>query len=66
LDLSSAGTAEIMSWTWDFGDNATSTEREPTHVYAAPGQYTVKLTVRSSAGVGSKTLPNHVTVQAPR
>jgi PKD repeat protein len=35
----------ILSWLWDFGDGASSTEQSPTHVYTQPGNYTVKLTV---------------------
>lgn len=31
------------AWEWDFGDGATSTERFPTHTYAADGVYEVKL-----------------------
>ena len=31
------------SWAWDFGDGGTSTEKNPTHTYAAVGKYTVKL-----------------------
>lgn len=31
------------SWLWDFGDNTTSTEFEPVHVYTAPGTYNVVL-----------------------
>lgn len=38
-------TGEIAQWYWDFGDNTTSTERNPTHVYSEPGRYTVTLTV---------------------
>jgi len=34
---------------WDFGDGTTSTDRNPTHTYAAPGQYTVTLTAQVSA-----------------
>jgi gliding motility-associated-like protein len=30
---------------WDFGDNTTSTEINPSHVYQNPGQYTVTLIV---------------------
>jgi hypothetical protein len=33
------------SWSWDFGDSSTSTERNPTHTYIDPGTYTVSLTV---------------------
>ncbi|HVP95348.1 MAG TPA: PKD domain-containing protein, partial [Methanoregulaceae archaeon] len=32
------------SWLWNFGDGATSTEPDPTHIYA-PGKFTVTLTV---------------------
>jgi hypothetical protein len=35
---------------WDFGDGARSAEREPEHVYEAPGKYDVRLTVRGPAG----------------
>ena len=40
----------ITGWHWDFGDGATSTEREPTHVYAADGTYAVTLTVTDNEG----------------
>ena len=32
-------------WYWDFGDGNTSSVRNPTHTYAAAGQYTVTLRV---------------------
>jgi PKD repeat protein len=32
---------------WDFGDGTTSTEKNPTHYYAADGSYTAKLTVKN-------------------
>lgn len=35
----------VVSWTWDFGDNATSTEQHPSHAYQEEGIYTVKLSV---------------------
>jgi hypothetical protein len=34
-----------FTWHWDFGDNSTSTEQNPTHIYSNPGEYTVILTV---------------------
>ena len=41
------------SWSWDFGDGATSTQRNPTHVYASAGAVTVRLTVDNAAGPAS-------------
>ena len=35
----------ILSWSWDFGDGNTSTLQNPSHTYAAPGLYTVTLSV---------------------
>lgn len=35
---------------WDFGDNTTSTDFEPTHFYANPGTYTVMLVVSDASG----------------
>ncbi len=40
----------IVSWSWDFGDGATSGEAEPTHTFSSPGNYTVTLTVRDEEG----------------
>jgi hypothetical protein len=40
----------IVSWLWEFGDNGTSTERNPTHRYSGPGTYAVRLTVTDNGG----------------
>jgi PKD repeat protein len=48
-------------WSWTFGDGATSTERNPSHTYAAPGKYTVTLTVTDgSGGTSTKTRTDYV------
>jgi len=39
-----------FSWYWNFGDNATSTDQNPTHAYASLGEYTVTLTVTDDTG----------------
>lgn len=53
----------IVSWYWDFGDNSTSTERNPTHKYAQPGNYTVTLTVREKDGeLGSEVKRDYIRV----
>ena len=38
------------SWQWYFGDNATSTEQNPTHTYAQAGTYQVQLTATNAIG----------------
>ena len=37
------------SWTWDFGDGNTSTDKDPVHIYAVKGNYTVRLTVTNGS-----------------
>ncbi len=44
-------TGSPTSWNWNFGDGtANSTVKNPAHVYSNAGNYTVKLTVKNSAG----------------
>jgi PKD repeat protein len=38
------------SWHWDFGDEETSTEQNPTHIYTKSGTYIVTLTLRDGFG----------------
>lgn len=52
IDLSYSS-SEIVSWTWDFGDNTTSTEQNPAHTYNADGEYFVVLTIESADGCAS-------------
>jgi PKD repeat protein len=39
---------------WDFGDGATSDERNPTHIFQKPGLYSVTLAVRDAVGGSSR------------
>lgn len=40
---------------WTFGDGATSTQRSPSHTYAAAGRYVVRLCVSNSLGLNCKS-----------
>ncbi len=51
-----ASTGFPTSWSWSFGDGATSTLRNPTHTYAAVGTYTVMLTVWNAAGLSDSEI----------
>lgn len=49
-----------LSYSWNFGDGATSTETNPIHTYGAPDTYNVTLTVSNS--VGTDSIVKQVTV----
>jgi PKD repeat protein len=38
------------TYLWDFGDNTTSAEQNPSHTYSEPGTFIVRLTVKNIAG----------------
>lgn len=54
IQFSSAGSTDpdgtIVSYSWAFGDGATSNQTNPTHAYATAGTYTVTLTVTDNDG----------------
>ena len=41
----------ITSWEWTFGDGATSTQQNPSHIYESIGPFTVRLRVVGATGV---------------
>lgn len=45
-----------QQWNWDFGDNSSSTQINPSHTYNVAGTYTVILTVTNTLGADSDTL----------
>ncbi|HEU4319264.1 MAG TPA: S8 family serine peptidase [Acidimicrobiia bacterium] len=49
-DESSDPDGSIVSWSWDFGQGSTSSEQNPTHVFAGPGDYDVTLAVTDDGG----------------
>ena len=54
-DQSSVASGSITSWFWQFGDGTTSTNQNPTHDYAASGNYDVTLTVVTNNGCSNTT-----------
>lgn len=50
------------SWSWNFGNNLVSGERNPSTIYSVPGVYTVSLTTSNSAGSNTFTRTNYITV----
>lgn len=60
-DLSTDSDGTITQWSWNFGDENSSTEQNPAHTYDASGTYAVSLTVIDNDG-GSGSTSQNVTV----
>jgi len=65
VSFADTSTGLVTHRAWDFGDGATSSERNPTHVYSEPGTYTVQLEVSNPAGLDALTRLDCVAVAAP-
>ncbi|WP_147108755.1 PKD domain-containing protein [Tateyamaria sp. syn59] len=57
----------LTGFAWDFGDGTTAMGVVAAHVFKAPGDYTVALTVTDDAGVGNSDITGtrHITVNPP-
>jgi PKD repeat protein len=53
----------ITGWSWDFGDSGTSTAQHPSHLYSAPGTYTVSLMVTGPGSSAAYTLIDYITAE---
>ncbi len=60
-------TGLVTSWEWDFDNNGVvdSTAQNPTHTYASPGTYAVKLSITGPGGSDEVTKTDHITVYEP-
>jgi len=54
-----------VSWTWDFGDGVSSTDRNPNHTFVNPGVYYVTLTTKTADGCESTLRKGPYTVFTP-
>ncbi len=63
LSFTDTSASVPTAWEWTFGDGLGATVRNPVHVFAAPGTYTVRLVARNAGGTNS--LSKTITVAAP-
>ncbi len=50
------------SWAWDFGDGGASSIASPSHTYAAPGRYTVSLTVANVCAADTLAVVDQIVI----
>ena len=56
VQFTNASTGDYDTLVWDFGDGSSSTETNPTHVFASGGTYAVTLT---ASGLGGEDIQTH-------
>jgi outer membrane protein OmpA-like peptidoglycan-associated protein len=59
-----SGGCPPVNYAWDFGDGGTSAEQNPSHEYAAEGNYTATLKVTDSKGASSEATTVPITATA--
>jgi len=61
-DQSVATNRTLKNWNWNFADGSNSSQQNPVKKFAAPGVYSVSLTVTDAAGCVSEAAQKNVTV----
>lgn len=61
-DTSTDAGGTINAWSWTFGDSGTATTKNPSHIYASAGTYSVTLTVTDSVNSQQSNITKSVTV----
>ncbi|HEX6818250.1 MAG TPA: M28 family peptidase [Ktedonobacterales bacterium] len=61
-----AGRIDSLSYAWEFGDGAKATGVAVTHTYSSAGAYTLTLSINSSAGARTISVPLTVSGAPPR
>jgi len=59
VEFHSSSNGNPSSWSWDFGDGEGSTEENPVHVFANPGDYIVTLIIRGGPDGGASDTVEH-------
>jgi PKD repeat protein len=62
VSFTELSSGDVTSWFWTFGDGGSSTDPNPTYVYALPGTFTVSLKVSNSESFDIEQKLNYITV----
>ena len=60
IQFSDLSTGLPNAWNWSFGDNSSSNERNPVHIYNLSGNYSVSLTASNSHHSDTLTIPGYI------
>ena len=63
-DKSNTNGRNTTNWLWNFGDNATATVKNPSHLYATAGTYTIQYSTVNDIGCLSDTAVKTIAVNA--
>ena len=63
IQFTDKSTGVPTSWSWDFGDKSTSTDKNPVHTYSKAGKYTVSLTVKNELGSNTRKISKYIIVK---
>ena len=61
IQFTDVSSGNPSSYTWDFGDGNSSTEKSPLHTYTTPGLYTVRLIVSTPWSRDSSYITDYIT-----
>ncbi|MBI4813423.1 MAG: PKD domain-containing protein, partial [Methanobacterium sp.] len=60
VQFNDTSSGNATSWSWNFGDNSTSTEQNPAHVYKSLGNFSVSLNVSNANANSSISRLNYI------
>jgi len=62
VNFTDLSTGMPETYLWDFGDGSTSSEKDPSHTYLAPGSYRVSLTTGNEFGKSTSSVDGCIVV----
>jgi len=65
VQFTDESTDDPTSWLWDFGDEGSSVDQSPEHIYEEVGTYTVTLTATNDIGSDDEEKVDYITVFGP-
>jgi PKD repeat protein len=63
VQFTDSSTGKITTWFWEFGDDGTSTEQNPSHTYETADTFSVSLSIMGPGGSDTITRDNYIIVR---